>query len=130
MYCIYIGLGIYSVCFPKLEIIFYSFCLFFGPITDIKIGNCLLRNCIDIFPASDKSRVNGNIFGFKSLEAFKLENELENRRIEQERKYRDLVRKVLEIDNKLNTKFKLLGEIILKLSKERKVNNSHQNFSP
>ena len=59
------------------------------------------------------------------LRLFKLESELEDKRIEQERKYRDLVRKVLEIDNKLNTKFKLLGEVILKLSKERKPNNSH-----
>ena len=50
----------------------------------------------------------------------KLEHELEERRLEQEKKYRDVVRKVLEIDNKLNTKFKLLGEVILKLSKEKK----------
>ncbi len=54
------------------------------------------------------------------LRLFKLENELEERRLEQERKYRDVVRKVLEIDNELNTKFKLLGEVILKLSKEKK----------
>ena len=54
------------------------------------------------------------------LRLFKLENELEGRRLEQERKYRDLVRKVLEIDNELNTKFRLLGEVILKLSKEKK----------
>jgi len=49
----------------------------------------------------------------------KLEKELEERKLEQEKKYRDVVRKVLEIDNKLNTKFKLLGETVLKLSKER-----------
>ena len=54
------------------------------------------------------------------LRLFKLESELDERRLEQERKYRDVVRKVLEIDNKLNTKFKLLGEVVLKLSKERK----------
>jgi len=54
------------------------------------------------------------------LRLFKLENELEGRRLEQERKYRDVVRKVLEIDNKLNTKFKLLGEVVLKMSKEKK----------
>ena len=54
------------------------------------------------------------------LRLFKLENELEERRLERERKYRDVVRKVLEIDNKLNTKFKLLGEVILKLSEEKK----------
>ena len=54
------------------------------------------------------------------LRLFRLENELEERRLEQEKKYRNIVRKVLEIDNKLNTKFKLLGEVILKLSKEKK----------
>jgi hypothetical protein len=54
------------------------------------------------------------------LRLFKLENELEERRLEQERKYRDVVRKVIEIDNELNTKFRLLGEVILKLSKEKK----------
>lgn len=50
----------------------------------------------------------------------KLESGLEEHKREQERKYRDVVRKVLEMDNKLNTKFKLLGEVILKLSKEKK----------
>jgi hypothetical protein len=53
------------------------------------------------------------------LRLFKLENELNEYKIEQEMKYRDLVRKILEVDNKLNTKFKLLGEVILKLSKEK-----------
>jgi len=53
------------------------------------------------------------------LRLFKLENELNEYKLEQEMKYRDLVRKVLEIDNKLNTKFKLLGEVVLKLSKEK-----------
>jgi len=53
------------------------------------------------------------------LRLFKLESELEERRLEQEKKYRDVVRKVLEIDNKLNTKFKLLGEVILKLSEKK-----------
>jgi hypothetical protein len=52
------------------------------------------------------------------LRLFKLENELDKYKLEQEAKYRDLVRKVLEIDNKLNIKFKLLGEVVLKLSKK------------
>ncbi len=50
----------------------------------------------------------------------KLESELGQYKQEQEKKYRDVVRKVLEMDNKLNTKFKLLGEVILKLDKETK----------
>lgn len=55
------------------------------------------------------------------LRLFKLENEMQEREVEQEMKYRDLVRKVLEIDNKLNTKFKLLGEVLLKLGKEKEI---------
>ena len=55
------------------------------------------------------------------LRLFKLESELKKRELEQEIKYRDLVRKVLEMDNKLNSKFKLLGEVVLKLGKEKKV---------
>ena len=52
----------------------------------------------------------------------KLENELQEMKHDQEKKYRDVVRKVLEVDNKLNTKYKLLGEAILKVSKEKKSN--------
>jgi DNA repair ATPase RecN len=37
-----------------------------------------------------------------------------------ERTYRNVVRKVLELDNKFTEKFKLLGEAILKLRDERK----------
>ena len=48
----------------------------------------------------------------------KLEKELEDHKVEQEKKYRDVVRKVLEMDNKLNTKFRRLGEAILELKKK------------
>jgi len=47
-------------------------------------------------------------------------NGFEKYKMEQEQKYRDLVRKFLEVDNKLNKKYKLLGETIIKLSKEGK----------
>ena len=50
------------------------------------------------------------------------ETELDHYRLEQEKKYRDVVRKVLDLDNKFNKKFKLLGESILKISKEREDN--------
>lgn len=52
------------------------------------------------------------------LRLFKLETEIKNFKIERERKYRDVVRKVLNLDNELNKKFKLLGEAILKISKK------------
>jgi len=53
----------------------------------------------------------------------RLEIELDQYKLEQEKKYRDVVRKVLDVDNKLNKKFKLLGESIIKISKEkRKIN--------
>ncbi|MDI6825891.1 MAG: hypothetical protein QMD36_01700 [Candidatus Aenigmarchaeota archaeon] len=48
------------------------------------------------------------------------EDRLEKYKIEQEKKYRDVVRKVLDLDNKLNKKFKLMGETIVKLSKDIK----------
>ena len=54
------------------------------------------------------------------LRLFKLETELEEHKLERERKYRDVVRKVLDLENKLNRKFKLLGETIIKVSKEVK----------
>lgn len=50
----------------------------------------------------------------------KLEMNLEKLEAERERKYRDVVKKVLDMDNKLNEKFKLLGESIIKISKGRK----------
>lgn len=55
------------------------------------------------------------------LRLFDLESkldELDQLKLERERKYRDVVRKVLELDNKLNKKFKLLGEVVLKLKKD------------
>lgn len=54
------------------------------------------------------------------LRLFNLETELGEYRLERERKYRDVVRKVLDLENKLNKKFKLLGETIIKISKEVK----------
>jgi len=54
------------------------------------------------------------------LRLFKIETELGGYRLEQERKYRDVVRKVLDLENKLNRKFKLLGETVIKISKEVK----------
>jgi hypothetical protein len=54
------------------------------------------------------------------LKAFNLEMNLENYKIEQEKKYRDIARKVLEVDNKVNEKFELLGKVMLKLSKDSK----------
>jgi hypothetical protein len=58
-----------------------------------------------------------------SLKLLRLERSLddfENYKIEQEEKYRDVVRKVLEVDNDFNRKYKLLGESIIKLNKDIK----------
>lgn len=48
-----------------------------------------------------------------------LENELENFKITNEKKYREIVRKVLELENEINKKYKLLGEAVIKLSKKK-----------
>jgi len=47
-------------------------------------------------------------------------DDFDNYKIEQEKKYRDVVRRVLELDNELNRKYKLLGENIIKLKKDIK----------
>lgn len=39
---------------------------------------------------------------------------------EYEKNYRDVVRKVLELDNKFTAKFRMLAEAVLKLGKEKK----------
>ena len=75
-------------------------------------------NEIDISPIED---------GIKTIEKKQseyltkisdLENEFEKYKIEQEKKYRDVVRKVLNIDNELNKKFKTLGECVLRISRK------------
>jgi len=48
-----------------------------------------------------------------------LENEIENFKIINEKKYREVVRKVLELENEINKKYKLLGEAVIKLSKKK-----------
>jgi len=58
-----------------------------------------------------------------SRKVFRLETELDHYKLEQERKYRDVVRKVLDLDNKLNKKFRLLGESIIKIAGKKKIVN-------
>ncbi|HDM05823.1 MAG TPA: hypothetical protein ENG34_00920 [Candidatus Aenigmarchaeota archaeon] len=47
-----------------------------------------------------------------------IEARLRERSVEEEKRYREVVRKVLELENKLNQKSKLLGEAILKLKEK------------
>jgi hypothetical protein len=51
---------------------------------------------------------------------FSLENDLQQYKTEEENKYRDVVRKVLDVDNKLTRKCNLLGETIIEVSKKKK----------
>jgi len=51
---------------------------------------------------------------------FSLENELQKYKEGEENKYRDVVRKVLDVDNKFTRKFNLMGETIVQLSKKKK----------
>jgi len=57
---------------------------------------------------------------FKVLSLERQLNDFENYKSEQEKKYREVVRKVLDVDNELNRKYKLLGESVIKLSKDVK----------
>ena len=82
----------------------------------------MIKN-IDFKPLEEEIMKIENKQKESSLKLSRLERTLgdfENYKIEQEKKYRDVVRKVLEMDNKLNTKFKLLGEVLLKMGKEKK----------
>jgi len=54
------------------------------------------------------------------MKLFNLEMEHEKYKQEQEGRYRELAKKILELDNKLNDKYELLGKTILKLSKDIK----------
>jgi hypothetical protein len=65
-----------------------------------------------------------NKFNLKQTECYskvqKIEDDLEKYKLDEEKKYRDVVRKVLDLDNKLTQKFNLIGETIVKLSKDIK----------
>lgn len=52
------------------------------------------------------------------MKLLELELNLEKLEKEREQKYRDVVRKVLELENKMNKEFKLLGEVVLKINRE------------
>jgi len=47
-----------------------------------------------------------------------IKNELERYRDEDEVRYRDLVKKILDVDNELNRKFRALGEEIIDMKKK------------
>jgi len=109
-----------------VELIF--FLVLFGLIGDLmhsqKFYKQKLKKIADIVNEIDISPIED---GIKTIEKnqsehltkiSKLENNFEKYKEEQEKKYRDVVRKVLDIDNELNKKFKTLGECILKISKE------------
>jgi len=51
---------------------------------------------------------------------YELKEEFYKFGLEREKKYRDVVRKVLDLDSKLNEKYKLLGEAIVELNKKIK----------
>ncbi len=55
-----------------------------------------------------------------NVKAFDAELKLEEYKKEQEEKYRDVVKKVLEMDNKFTEKYELLGKAILKINKDKK----------
>ncbi|MCS7135076.1 MAG: hypothetical protein N3E38_01695 [Candidatus Aenigmarchaeota archaeon] len=54
------------------------------------------------------------------LKGFEVEMELAKYKEEQEEKYREVVKKILELDNKFTEKYELLGKTVIKLSKDGK----------
>lgn len=83
-----------------------------------------MRKIADIINEIDLSPIEQGINSIKKDQSeyltkiSKIENNLKKYKIDQENKYRDVVRKVLDMDNELNKKFRLLGESILKINKE------------
>ena len=53
----------------------------------------------------------------KLINEFSVELKLEEYKIEQEKRYRELSKNILDLDTKVNEKFDLLGRAILKLNK-------------
>ena len=82
-----------------------------------------MRKIADIINGIDLSPIEQGIKSIKKGQSeyltkiSKIENDFEKYKIDQENKYRDVVRKVLDMDNELNKKFRLLGENILKINK-------------
>jgi len=83
----------------------------------IMIKNINLRSLEEEISKIEKKQKESNI-KFSRFES--RVNDFDNYKIEQEKKYRDVVRKVLELDNDFNKKYKLLGETIIKLKKDMK----------
>jgi len=77
-------------------------------------------NGVDFSPLKDGIRDIKKQRAEYQLKLFDLELKMKELEKEREQKYRDVVRKVLEMDNKLNEKFKLLGESIIRISKQKK----------
>ena len=79
----------------------------------------MIKN-IDFKPLEEEIMKIGNKQKESNFKLLRLErsfDDFENYKIEQEKKYRDVVRKVLEVDNDLDKKYKILGESIIKLNK-------------
>jgi len=78
----------------------------------------IILKSIDFKPLEEEiKKIRKEQIGFYS-KIFSLEDELGGYKQNREKKYRDVVRKVLEMDNKLNKKFKLVGEAVVKLKDE------------
>ncbi len=55
----------------------------------------------------------------KLVNEFSTELKLDQYKAEQEKKYREISKKILELESKMNEKFDLLGKAILKINKEK-----------
>jgi hypothetical protein len=79
----------------------------------------ILKN-IDFKPLEKEiKKIRKERIGFYS-KLFNIEDDLDSYKKDREGKYRDIVRKILEVDNKLNKKFKLIGRAVVKLKNDIK----------
>ena len=77
----------------------------------------MIKN-IDFKPIEEEiKKISKERTGFYA-KIFNLEDNLGEYKKDREEKYRDVVKKVLRMDNKLNEKFKLVGDAVLRLKNE------------
>ena len=112
--------------FQSIELIFFLvlFALVGNLMYEQKYYSKKIEKISEIIKNIDFSPIENGINNFNkrqeelSQKILKMETEIKNYKIEQENKYRDVVRKVVELENDLNKKFKTLGEVVIKLNKD------------
>jgi len=112
--------------FQSIELIFFLvlFALIGNLMYEQRYYSKKIQKISEIIRNLDFSPIESGINNFNKKQEeliqknLKIQKDIEKYKIEQENKYRDVVRKVIELENDLNKKFKTLGEVLIKLNKD------------